>query len=157
VGHDPCNRFIAELCLEVDRLSLDNPADVATLVQAMEVLWRAELDRQIGRGGVLSGLFDGNSIACGLITGGAAVASGMPAALSAASALGGGLVNSLVRLLGNLTGGRGAKSLKRAKAAHFRALEGWGRSARLQCSANDACWCRHRPGWRFRADPTFTE
>jgi hypothetical protein len=94
------------------------------LVQAKEILWRAELDRQIGRGGVLSGLFDGNSIACGLTTGGVAVAGGMPAALSAASALGGGLVTPLVRLLSNLTGGRGAESLKRAVASHFMALEG---------------------------------
>ena len=40
-------RFVAKLCLEVDRLSLDNhPADVATLVQAKEILWRAELDRR---------------------------------------------------------------------------------------------------------------
>lgn len=81
-------RFVAELCLEADWLAIDQARDVVTLVQAKQVLWRAEPDRQIGRGGALSDLFDANAIARGLITGGVATGSGMAPGLTAASALG---------------------------------------------------------------------
>jgi hypothetical protein len=63
---------------------------------------------------------ESGSIACGLITGGVAVAGGMPAVLSAASAPGGGLV----RLLGNLAESGGTKDLRRTVAADFMAWEG---------------------------------
>jgi hypothetical protein len=117
-------RLVAELCMELDRLGIDSAADVATLVSAKSELWRSELDRHAGRGGVLSGLFDANPIVCGVITGVAALASGVPPALTAASALGGGLVTPLMRLFANLTGAPGAKRRKRAVNAHFMALEG---------------------------------
>jgi hypothetical protein len=116
--------LVAELCLEVDRLAIDEQADVLTLVQAKEALWLAELERRIGEGGFLSGLFDPGAIACGLITGGVAVAGGMTPELSVASALGGGLINPLIRLVGNLAGRAGKGAMRRAVAAHFMALEG---------------------------------
>jgi hypothetical protein len=63
-----------------------------------------------------------------LITGGVADATGMPAVLSATSALGSGVVTPfvipLVGLLGNLAGSDGTKDLRRTVAAHFMALEG---------------------------------
>ena len=117
-------RLVAELCLEVDRLDIDNGADVTTLVKAKEALWHSELEQHTGRGGVLSGLFDTNPIVCGVITGGAALASGVSPALSAVSALGGGLVTPLLRLLGNLAGTSRATARKQAVSAHFKALEG---------------------------------
>ncbi len=116
--------LVAELCLEVDRLAIDEQADVVTLVQAKEALWLAELDRRIGQGGVLSGVFDASAIACGVITGSVGVASGMTPGLSAASALGGGLINPLIKLVGNLAGGNSNSATRRAVAAHFMALEG---------------------------------
>jgi hypothetical protein len=117
-------RLVAELCMELDRLSIDSAADVATLIGTKSELWRAELDRHTGRGGMLSGLFDANPIVCGIITGGATLASGVSPALTAVSALGGGLVTPLMRLFANLAGAPGAKRRKRAVNAHFMALEG---------------------------------
>jgi len=117
-------RLVAELCLEAERLNIDDAADVTTLVRSKQFLWRAELEKQIGRGTVLAGLFDSSPIACGIITGGVAVASGMPPALTAASALGGGLVTPLIRLFCNLTGAAGVKAREHAVTAHFLALEG---------------------------------
>jgi hypothetical protein len=44
--------------------------------------------------------------------------------LSAASALGGGLVTPLIRIIGNPAAGSGATAERRTVAAHFMALEG---------------------------------
>jgi hypothetical protein len=52
------------------------------------ILVKPQLDRQGGHGGVLAGLFDTNPIARGIIAGGVAAATGVPPALTAASALG---------------------------------------------------------------------
>jgi hypothetical protein len=117
-------QLVAELCLEVDRIGIDDTADTATLVRSKQMLWRAELERRTGRGGVLAGLLDANSIACGIITGGVAALSGMPPALSIASALGGGLITPLIRLFGNLAGAADTNARERAVSAHFMALEG---------------------------------
>jgi hypothetical protein len=108
----------------VDRLGIDNAADVKTLVRSKQMIWRAELNRLTGQGRVLSGLLDTNPIACGIITGGVAAASGMPPALSAASAMGGGLITPLLKLFGNMAGKAGANARDRAVSAHFMALEG---------------------------------
>lgn len=95
-----------------------------TLVRAMQTLWRSELDRAIGKRGILSGLFDASAITCGVITGGVAAASDMSASLAAAAALGGGLINPLIKLFGNIVGNRGTAATSRAVATHFMALEG---------------------------------
>jgi hypothetical protein len=117
-------QIVAELSPEADRLAVDRAADVRTLVRAKEMLWRAELDRRVGNGGVLAGLLDANPITCGLISGGVAVASGIPPGLAAASALGGGLATPLLRLFANLSGTARSRARQAAVSAHFMALEG---------------------------------
>jgi len=48
----------------------------------------------------------------------------MTTELSVASALGGGLIDPLIRLVGNLGARAGKGAMRRAVAAHFMALEG---------------------------------